>query len=363
MAVVGAGGIWFGSNTANQKYEVDHFIQMAKPKFIITESGSLATILTVCDEQNLSRQKIFVLDVDTFPRFINTPSSFWDCSDDINSTQTTQSCAKLLCYGEHDWRTLVSKEEAKNTPAVYFPTSGTTGLPKLAIVSHWNLVAHHLMLHQETSYHVTRLMSLPLFHLFATSYSFIQPLRYGHTTYVMKRWNLDKYLHHCRNYEISEIYMAPPMLVAMLQSDLKVKDMLKSVRYAGVGGAPCDAVCINKMRALLTNATMSSVWGMTEIGVATTFRCDEHDETGSIGRLMKGYEGKLIDSNGKLVIQDGEPGELYIRSEGIMLGYRNINLPEEEKEWFRTGDVACCREGKLYIVGRAKELIKVKGYV
>ena len=342
-----------GSNPANQRYEVDHFVQLGNPKFIITEEKSLDTVLTVCKERQVPKHNVFLLDFDV----LSKPDQY----SSIDKCAGFRPFTELLQHGEQAWHRIDNELEAKQSPAAYFPTSGTTGLPKLAMVSHWNLVAHHLIIHQDTPYDVRRLISLPFFHLFATSFSFIQPTRYGHTTYVMKRFKLDSFVQNHDQYQITEAYMAPPMLIAMIQSDLDVKRLMRSVRYAGVGGAPCDAASINKMRSLLTDATMSCIWGMTEIGVSTLFRLGDHDESGSVGKLMRGMEGKLIDADGNEVGGDNEPGELYIRTEGIMLGYRNMEMAGHEKEWFRTGDVCCFKEGKLYIVGRAKELIKVKG--
>lgn len=358
--------MWCGSNPANQGFEVEHFVDLGKPRFIVTSPQALPTILDVCEKRQISENNVLVLDIDTFPLYIGVPSVFWNFSDSTKNvaSSSARSFTDLLCHGESDWRIMTDVEQLKNTPAVYFPTSGTTGLPKLAMVSHHNMIAHHMMLHQEVPYEPSVLVSVPFFHLFGTSLAYIQPIRYGHQTYVMKRFNLEKYLRNIDRFQLTEAYMAPPMLVSIIQSSFDVKDLMKTVRFAGVGGAPIDAVSINKMRALLpANATMTSMWGMTEIGITTLFRYGEDDETGSVGRLLRGMEGKLIDSDGNVVEKEGEPGELYCRTQGVMLGYLNMPFPEDEKEWFRTGDVCCFRDGKLYIVGRAKELIKVKGYV
>lgn len=345
--------MWCGSNPANQAFEVDHFVELGKPRFIVTGSHGLPTVLDVCEKRQIAKDSILVVDSDSFP-----------CITKNIAPPSTRPFTDLLCHGEQDWRVIADAEQLKSTPAAYFSTSGTTGLPKLAMLSHHNMVAHHMMFHNEVPYEPSKLISLPFFHLFGSSLAFVQPIRYGQQAYIMKRFNLEKYLHTIHKYQLTETYMAPPMLVSIIQSPLNVKDLLKTVRYAGVGGAPIDALSINKMRALLpANATMTSIWGMTEVGVATSFRYGENDETGSVGRLNRGMEGKLIDSDENVVEKDGEPGELYCRTQGVMLGYRNMPFADEEKEWFRTGDVCCFREGKLYVVGRAKELIKVKGYV
>lgn len=362
MSILGAGGIWCGSNPANQHYEIDHLVKLGNPRFIITNPETLTTVQEVCDQRGIAHENIFVLDTTALSHSINhlsLPTRSFDTTDLKNSTRPF---TYLLCYGEQPWKTITTEAQARSTPAVYFSTSGTTGFPKLAMVSHHNLVAQHQILRQEVPYSVSRLMSLPLFHLFAASYTFIQPPRYGHTTYIMRRFHLEHYIQYLCRFRVTETYMAPPMVFAMFQSTLDVKQLIRTLRFAGCGGAPIDASSINKMRSLMhPDATMSSIWGMTELGVATSFRYGENDETGSVGRLMRGIEGKLIDSEGNLVSKDGEPGELHIRTCGVMLGYRNMHFGEGEKEWFRTGDICCLKGGKVYVVGRAKELIKVKG--
>lgn len=344
--------------------EVDHFVELANPRFTITSTQCLPTFLGIYEERQLSKDDIFVLDIDTFPTYLDKlfASSYDDDETSNEPISSPKKLTDLLNHGEQNWRVITDKDKLRTTPAAYYSTSGTTGLPKLAMITHRNLVAHHHIVHQEVPFTMTRLITLPLFHLFATSYTFVQPIRYGHQTYVMKRFQLEGFLRNIDRYQITETYMAPPILYGMLQSPLDVRNLIKTLRYAGCGGAPIDAVSINKMRALMSpDATLSSIWGMTEIGVATSFRYGENDESGSIGRLMRGMEGKLVDSNGEVTEKDGDLGELYIRTDGIMLGYRNIPLPDDEKEWLRTGDVCRIREGKLYVVGRAKELIKVKG--
>jgi len=363
MSIVGAGGVWMGSNPENQYHEVDHHVHFGTPKLIITEAASLSKILAICGERSIPNQNVIVLDIDTLPLYIGVPSVFWGCSDAVKTLNSTRSFTDLLCHGEQDWKTISTAEEAQNTPCGCFSTSGTTDLPKLAMVSHQTMVARHMMLHQETPYNVTRIVAVPFFHMFGTSLAFVQPIRYGHTTYVMRRWQLEEYLRCHDKYQATEAYMAPAMLIAMIQSDLDVKDLMKTVRLAGVGGTPCDALSINKMRSLLTDATMTCMWGLTETGIATAFRYGENDETGSVGRLFRGMEAKLIDVDGNVVTSDGEAGELCCRTKGVMLGYRNMEFSDKEKDWFRTGDVCCFRQGKLYFVARAKELIKVKGYV
>ena len=89
------------------------------------------------------------------------------------------------------------------------------------------------------------------------------------------------------------------------------------------------------------------------------------DSTGSIGYLLPNTEAKLMDEDEKEVTKEGEPGELWVRGPQMLLGYwRNEKATKESKTedgWFKTGDVAICKNGKWWIVDRKKELIKVNG--
>lgn len=328
----------------------------------MTTETTLPTILEACNHYPNATRKIFVVDFERLPGILESiefPQT--DLSESHNET-TVRPFEDLLLHGEQDWRAFSQRVET-HSPAIYFPTSGTTGLPKLAMVSHSNLIAHHSILHEDMPYDVKRLISLPMFHLFATSYVFIQPLRYGHKTYIQKRFQLEDYLRNLCKYQITETYMPPPMMVAVINAKAEAQNLMQSVRHIGTGAAPISADTINQMRAVLApGATVSCMWGMTELGIVSSFRYGEHDNTGSVGKLMRGVEARLADAEGRIVNRDDTPGELQVRCPGIMLGYRKVAMTNEDKKWFRTGDIGIFRNGKLYCVGRTKELIKVKGW-
>lgn len=267
----------------------------------------------------------------------------------------------------------------KHTAAAYYPTSGTTGLPKLAVVSHYNLIIQHLSLHdnQKLPHEVVRLACLPFFHIFGAAWTFIAPIRYGQPLYIMPRFSLGSYAENIDKYAITETYMAPPMVHALNKRVLcepVFATLLSSLRYVGIGGAPIDIAALRALRSSLDNqATVTQVWGMTEFGPAALFRYGENDDTGSIGRLLPGYEPKIVPVGTSLLTgteesttegaaaTEGAAGDLYIRTSALMDGYRGLPRSSDVCAWFYTGDIAYVANGKLYLVGRSKEMIKVRG--
>ncbi|KAL1968640.1 hypothetical protein VTN77DRAFT_1466 [Rasamsonia byssochlamydoides] len=368
FAIIGAGGIYMGTNPRSQPHELEHLLQLAEPKWIITSPDGLPMLREVGTTLKGLSSQICILDAYAIARLsqflLSTQSTTYGSTDQTEEQTGVLNFASLLDHGESDWIRFDDKATAETTPAAMFTTSGTGGLPKAAILSHHAMVTHHLSIQYPVPYDVTRLMSLPMFHLFGALWSHIFPVRYGQPLYVLPRFEIDQYVRTIYLYRITETYMVPAMVQALNRcSSLALSEYLISLRYIGVAGAALDAVSAKRFQDKLhPDAQISQLWGMTEVGVAFQIRYGERDDTASIGRLTPNYEIKLLDSNGGIVTADNQPGELYVRGPGTLIGYRGMPPAKDEDGWFRTGDIMCVRQGKFYIVGRAKELIKVRGW-
>ncbi|KAL4785608.1 hypothetical protein BJX76DRAFT_177967 [Aspergillus varians] len=362
FSVIGAGGVFMGSNARSQPQELEHILTLAEPKLIITSREALPTVLNVSTNKGMLPSQVFLLDefaTEHIAQLVGSGAAPYIDSGD----ESYLNFAHLLGYGENDWIAFDDETIAKSTPAAMFSTSGTGGLPKAAVLSHHAIVSQHLTIRYDVPYEVNRLMTLPMFHLFGSLWTHIFPVRYGQPLYVLTRFEITQFVAAVYQYQIRETYMVPAMIHAFNRCTLPITDYLSSLRYVGIAGAPIDGASIQQFRELLhTDGYASQLWGMTEIGVVFQNRYKELGNPGSIGSLLPGYEVRLISADGNLVAGDNKPGELYVRGSGLLTCYRGREDAQDAQGWFRTGDVAYVSNGLFYIVGRTKELIKVRGW-
>jgi len=159
--------------------------------------------------------------------------------------------------------------------------------------------------------------------------------------------------------------MSPPMVFAINRSNLSLQRMLQSLRYIACGGERLMSSPQQEFyKHLSPDAVFSQIWGMTEIGAVTLFKYPEKDFSASVGRVLPGCEIKLVDFNGVTITEDEKIGEAYVRTKNVKSSYKNMTQAQsciDKDGWVATGDVMSMKDGKCYVQGRSKELIKVKG--
>lgn len=428
FSVVGAGAVYMGSNPRSHELELEHLLQLAEPKLIVTGREALPLVLEVSAARGMLPSQVAVLDepqvmahlagLGLLGRQSAGPTALAEAiaktgrreidGQDQNQSQSPHqqapqpakaiSFADLLCHGETDWAAFDDAAVATSTPAAMFCTSGTGGMPKAAVLSHQTVVSQHLAIQYEVPYRVSRLISLPMFHLFGALWTHMFPLRYGQPLFVLPRFEPDQFLVAVHRHRVTETYLVPAMVHSIRKrsgrdaaaaaaagdadadadaSSLDTATLLSSLRYVGVAGAPIDGGSMRQFARLLhRDARACQLWGMTETGVAFQSRYTDQgssrtgpdDTAASIGRLLGGYEVRLLRSSStggrRDEHGDSQPGELLLRGSGLMQGYRGHNGSDDAdgaQGWFRTGDVAYVKNGWYYLVGRTKELIKVRG--
>ncbi|KAG8526575.1 uncharacterized protein KY384_008776 [Bacidia gigantensis] len=345
LAVIGAGAIFVGSNPGYKELELTSLLETSKPNLIITAPDLLPAIQSVAKICHISTSKIL-----TFAEQDETPKGFRSWTD-------------LFKFGEQDWIRFDDLHTAKSTPACLVTTSGTTGMPKLAVLSHHAWVALNCVIDDPVPkpYDIKRLVFLPMFHTFAAPLSHLAPLREGHATYVMPRFSMSQFVDAVERFKINEIMVVPPMIVNFVSST-SPKAYLKNVRFVWCGGAPLDGAIMKKMyRLLAPNACIAQVYGMTEAGwISTSNFFPERDDSGSVGKLLPNVEAKLINSRGIFVQEAGKRGEICVRGPRLMNGYLGNAKASADSfidGWLKTGDVGTVdKYGKIFIVDRQKAM-------
>jgi len=357
-----------GSNPKSQLQELDHIVGLAEPKMILTTQDALPTVLEVATARGIHPGQVCLVDEQAIDHctqlFLWYELGFPAGAEFLTVEDTQLNLAHLLCYGQSDWLMFTDPVMAQNTPAAMFSTSGTGGLPKAAVLSHHAIVSHHRSIHYDVPYPTSRLMSLPMFHLFGALWTHMFPVRYGQPLFVLQRFEITQFLATVHQFQVTETYLVPAIIHSINRSTLPVEEYLASLRYVGVAGAPIDSLSMAQFRERLSPmAYACQLWGMTEVGVIFQTRYGQRGDAGSIGTRLKGYEVRLIDHEGTVVQNDERAGELYVRGPGLLMSYKGRNDATDAQGWFRTGDVAYVKNGFYFIVGRTKELIKVRGYV
>ena len=248
---------------------------------------------------------------------------------------------------------------SENEPCNIIYTSGTTGSPKGAVLSHKNLVRNAEQMQHQMHIAVTDnvLCVLPMYHCFAWTCAVLNPLFVGAQVTIIDSFTPKETLELIRNAKVTAMYAVPS--ICSLIARLGKKEDLETMRLVVSGGTTMP-VQIAKDFMDKFGLSISEGYGLSETSPVVTMNPPNKTKIGSIGPLIEGVEARIVDEEGNDV-KPGEPGELLVKGDNVMLGY--WNLPEATAKalqdgWLHTGDVAKVDEdGYYYIVDRIKDLI------
>jgi long-chain acyl-CoA synthetase len=275
------------------------------------------------------------------------------------------SWAQLLAAGAAspaDASTEVGGEDL----ALLLYTSGTSGRPRGAMLSHRALLANLDQLVAIQPPVVAEddrvLLVLPLFHVYGLNSGLGLVARAGSTGVLARRFDPVETLALVHDQQVSCIVGAPPMYVAWSRLP-DLGDSLTSVRLALSGAAPLPPAVLSAVLDASGHHIFEG-YGLTETApVLTTTLCSPVAKPGSVGRPVPGVEVKILD-DAEEEVDEHDPGELIVRGANLFSGYwpDGAGGPDEDG-WFRTGDIAYAdSDGDLYLVDRARELILVSGF-
>nr|WP_111646652.1 long-chain-fatty-acid--CoA ligase [Anoxybacillus vitaminiphilus] len=249
-------------------------------------------------------------------------------------------------------------------------TSGTTGKPKGAMLTHQNVIysAKATAESMKCTKNDVFLIAVPVFHVFGMVPGILTAISVGAQMVFMEKYKAEEALKIIEQEKITVHHGVPTMFILELNHPNFNQYDLSSLRTGIIAAAPCPEEVVKKIRTEMGCDILVS-YGLTESSAAvtiTSFDDTDYVRSETVGKAIPGAEVKIVDANRKEV-GIGEVGELACRSLGVMKGY--YEMPEKTREvideegWFYTGDLATIDEkGYVRIVGRKKEMIIRGGY-
>ncbi len=251
-------------------------------------------------------------------------------------------------------------ERADDDIAVILYTSGTTGRPKGAMITHGNLAANGLTLLEAWQWQGGDVMlhALPIFHIHGLFVATHLPVLNGSPIILLPAFDPD---HVADLLPHATVYMGVPTnYTRLLDSGRLSKETCRNMRLFTSGSAPLLQQTFTEF-ADTTGFEIVERYGMTETGMNTSNPIDGKRKPGTVGPPLRGVSARVVDDNGTPV-ETGTPGNLEVKGTNVFKGY--WQLPEKTEEeftedgFFRTGDVASKDEdGYIAIVGRNKDMI------
>jgi long-chain acyl-CoA synthetase len=267
-----------------------------------------------------------------------------------------------------------------DSDACIFYTSGTTGHPKGAQLTHRGCVSNlfNLMYAAASSALATEratciappvtppvpttLITTPLFHVTANNCGAYATTAAGGALVLMYRWDAGEALRLVSKERVTSMSGVPVMARELINHpDFATTDTSSLASLSG-GGAQVPPDLVHKIDSQVSTARPSTGYGMTETcGIITSIAADFFvDKPDSAGPAMPNFEAKCVDDDGEAV-QPGQVGELWVRGSSVIKGY--INRPEATADsitdgWLHTGDIARIDDdGFIFIVDRKKDMV------
>ncbi|MGK5090598.1 AMP-binding protein [Deltaproteobacteria bacterium TL4] len=336
LAILKIGGIALPLNPGYTNHELSYLLQDSKASAVFSS--------------NCSKEKI-----ETLKRDCPCLKRWIDVFDDVPTFKSLFVDAPVLENTGH----------AEDTAYICY-TSGTTGHPKGACLSHHNILfnVHTLLSCWKVTAKDRFLLTLPMFHVHGLMLGLFGSFLFGHTTWICKGFDAKKVLSKIISHQIT-LFMGVPTMYHRLAACEELSSVRESpMRLFTSGSAPLSADLFERFYQK-TGHQIIERYGLTETLINTTNPYEGPRIPGKVGHALPNIQLELRnDADQPIAV--GNIGEVWIKGPNVFKGY--LNRPEANAQsfyenWFRTGDLARLDdEGVLEIVGRKKELIITGGY-
>lgn len=337
LACLKAGVIYIPLNTGYTEGELEYFLSDAGPRLVVTDPGREAMFKDLAAKCGVPH--LLTLDA-------AGGGSFAAAAADQPAHAETVTVA------------------ADDVAAILY-TSGTTGRPKGAMLTHGNLASNALVLHDYWQWQPgdVLLHALPVFHVHGLFIALHCALLNGSRVIFLPKFDRDAILDHLP--EATVLMGVPTFYVRLLDSARLDAERCRNMRLFISGSAPLLAETWEAFAAR-TGHRILERYGMTETGMITSNPYDGERVPGTVGYALPGVAVRIAGEDGGLV-EPGAVGILEVKGPNVFKGY--WQMPEKTAEdftadgWFRTGDLAtAAADGRVTLVGRAKDLVISGGF-
>jgi len=260
-----------------------------------------------------------------------------------------------------------ASDAAEDDPAVMIYTSGLTGKPLGAVLTHGNLISQSRLLADlfEGSQRDTGLSLIPLFHSFGAVANMLNPILMGACVVMLDAFSIDSIFKAIETEKITYMTAVPRVYLGMLLQEGTEKYDMSSLKYCVTGGSAMPPAYMPQFEKKF-RVPIREGYGLTEASpVCSVTRLHMQQKPGSIGVPIPGVEARIVDDTER-ELPRGEIGELIVRGPNVMPGY--YKDPEAtaaviRNGWLHTGDLALIdADGHIFLKGRKKRMIITSGF-
>ena len=332
LACLRAGAVYLPLNPAYPERELDYFLGDAEPRMVVARPESLSAVAGLCGRHGIGE-----------PLTLGT----YEDGTLVEASRSMPECFDTVERGPDDLAALLY-------------TSGTTGKPKGAMLTHANLFSNAQVLHQVWGFRAgdVLLHMLPIFHTHGLFVACHTSLLNGSPMIFCPRFDAAE---ACRLLPRATVFMGVPTYYVRLLGEAGFeKELCSRVRLFVSGSAPLLEQTFEEFRTR-TGHSILERYGMTECGMSTSNPLEGERRAGTVGLPLPGVDLRVARDDGAQA-GSGEVGEIEFKGPNVFSGY--WRMPEKTAEefttdgYFRSGDLGwISKDGYVAIVGRGKDLV------